>query len=184
MNDNYLWDRSGEPDAEIQQLEELLGTLRYQPRPLKIPEHFPIGRRANYFRPLAIAAGLLLFAVAISFWINFKRHSETVAVKSAPRTEKVFTPQPPATVSQGSQGAAVDQVPRRERKPIMQRAVFTASRPRKSLPEAPALTSEELAQKNQVLVALRLVSTKLNVAQRKLQGGATTNAIRNQHKIG
>ena len=29
---DYLWDKTGEPDPEIQQLEEILGTLRYQPR--------------------------------------------------------------------------------------------------------------------------------------------------------
>ena len=37
MSDDYLWDRTGEPDPEIQKLEEVLGTLRYQPRPLRIP---------------------------------------------------------------------------------------------------------------------------------------------------
>jgi ferric-dicitrate binding protein FerR (iron transport regulator) len=30
MRDEYLWDRSGEPDPEIQQLEEVLGRLRSQ----------------------------------------------------------------------------------------------------------------------------------------------------------
>ena len=35
MNDDYLWDRTGEPDPEIQELEEVLGTLRYQPQPLE-----------------------------------------------------------------------------------------------------------------------------------------------------
>ena len=28
MNDDYLWDRSGEPDAEVQKLEALLGRYR------------------------------------------------------------------------------------------------------------------------------------------------------------
>ena len=28
MNDNYLWDGSGEPDAEVQHLEEILGSDR------------------------------------------------------------------------------------------------------------------------------------------------------------
>ena len=28
MNDGYLWDRSGDPDAEVQTLEELLGRYR------------------------------------------------------------------------------------------------------------------------------------------------------------
>ena len=34
MNNNYLWDRTGEIDPDIQELEETLGTLRYQPQPL------------------------------------------------------------------------------------------------------------------------------------------------------
>ena len=34
---DYLWDKTGEPDPEVQQLEEILSTLRYQPRPLEIP---------------------------------------------------------------------------------------------------------------------------------------------------
>jgi hypothetical protein len=48
---------------------------------------------------------------------------------------------------------------------------------------APVLTAEELAQKEQVIVALRLVSFKLNLAQRKAQGLPQINSIRN-HKIG
>ena len=48
---------------------------------------------------------------------------------------------------------------------------------------AKELTEEELAQKEQVLVALRLVSVKLNLAQRKAQGLPPVNTIRN-HKIG
>lgn len=46
------------------------------------------------------------------------------------------------------------------------------------------LTAEELAEKEQVLVALRLVSAKLNLAQRKAQGEPQLKVIRNQHKIG
>ena len=37
MNENYLWDRSGEPDPEVQNLEQILGSLRYQPRPQRFP---------------------------------------------------------------------------------------------------------------------------------------------------
>ena len=55
MNDNYLWDRTGEADTEMQRMEELLGTLRYQPKPLQIPASMKIGGKRNY-APLAIAA--------------------------------------------------------------------------------------------------------------------------------
>ena len=63
MEDKYLWDRSGEPDPEIQVLEEILGTLRYQPRPLEIPPNFQIHRRRSFFPALAIAAAIALFAI-------------------------------------------------------------------------------------------------------------------------
>ena len=60
MNDDYLWDKTGEPDPQIQQLEDILGTLRYQPKPLQIPEELPLPQRRNYFPWLAIAAAVLL----------------------------------------------------------------------------------------------------------------------------
>ena len=47
IDGDYLWDKTGEPDPEIQQLEEILGTLRYQPRPLEIPEEIQIGPPAE-----------------------------------------------------------------------------------------------------------------------------------------
>jgi hypothetical protein len=52
MPDDYLWDRSGAPDAELQQLEQQLGKYKLQPKPLRSP------RRP--WVPLAIAAGFLL----------------------------------------------------------------------------------------------------------------------------
>src|SRR5258707_12862590 len=35
MSDEYLWDRSGEPDPEIQQLEDVLSRLRAPQPPLE-----------------------------------------------------------------------------------------------------------------------------------------------------
>jgi hypothetical protein len=48
----------------------------------------------------------------------------------------------------------------------------------------PLLTPQELAEKEQVLVALRLVSFKLNLAKGRTQGAPQLNSIRNQHRIG
>jgi FecR-like protein len=38
MPDRWLWDRSGEPDPEVQKLEGLLGRLRHEAQPLELPE--------------------------------------------------------------------------------------------------------------------------------------------------
>ncbi|HEX9459944.1 MAG TPA: hypothetical protein VGA84_12395, partial [Thermoanaerobaculia bacterium] len=61
MTDDYLWDGSGEPDAEVLHLEALLGRYR-SAAPM------PDFRRVAVMRPrrrwpLAVAAALILFAV-------------------------------------------------------------------------------------------------------------------------
>jgi hypothetical protein len=186
MKDNYLWDRTGEPDSEVQQLEELLGSLRYQPRPLEIPATMNVTRR-RAFIPLAIAAAIALLMIGTGLWIRF-------ASPKPERMEQVNSgSQPSAAPGQGEQPArefvAISSAPKIQAPNLpKQRKVnqaLVAVKPRRPmLSAAPALTEEELAQKEQVLVALRLVSAKLNLAQRKAQGLAQVNSIRNQHKIG
>lgn len=61
MPDDYLWDRSGAPDLELQQLEQQFGKYKRQPTPLR-----PSGRR---WMPLAIAAGLIfMLAIGWQYW--------------------------------------------------------------------------------------------------------------------
>jgi hypothetical protein len=58
MNEDYLWDRSGPPDPEIQRLEETLATLRYRPGSAGIPAavHSP---RSTALAKFAAAAVVL-----------------------------------------------------------------------------------------------------------------------------
>jgi hypothetical protein len=37
MSDDYLWDKSGDPDPEVERLEQKLGALRYKERPFEAP---------------------------------------------------------------------------------------------------------------------------------------------------
>ena len=57
-------DRTGEPDPEIQQLEEILGSLRHEGRPLEIPADLQVDRPRSFFRDfgprLAIAAAIAM----------------------------------------------------------------------------------------------------------------------------
>ena len=187
MNDNYLWDRTGEPDPEIQKLEELLGELRYQPRPLHIPVNITIGRRRSYFVPVTIAAAIIMVAVLSALWFQFNRKANAPAALS-----KQDAPATPANVNQPEsspeQKTVVlkdepkEQTPRRQlnrnllainKRPVVRRETFQRQP-----------TPQEQAEKEQVLVALRLVSAKLNLAQRKTQGLPPAGTIRNQHKIG
>lgn len=181
MSDNYLWDRSGEADPEIQQLEEILGPLRYQPRPLDIPAHIQIGRRRTFSPWLAIAAAIALLAIGLGLWINFKRQTvPPLDVASNPPVQ-VVAPAPNVAPSEPPQDVAAADPQRAE--PKRQLAVYRPRETRNVIRHL-RLTPEELAEKEKVLVALRLVSAKLNVAQRKAQHTSSPDTIRNQHRIG
>ena len=185
MNDNYLWDRSGEPDAEVQKLEEILGTLRYQPRPLEIPNDVRIRANRPFFTRIAIAAAIGFVAVALGLWVNFNRHRTVPAVAATrdPQTDqKGNAPQPQIAPNNASPLAVVKDptrtnIQKRHREPA--HTVVPQNKARDA-----TLTPQEVAEKEQILIALRLVSAKLNLAQRKTQGVPQPNIIRNQHKIG
>jgi hypothetical protein len=193
MKEDYLWDRSGEPDPELQELEEILGTLRYQPRPLHIPAQIQV-RRGGFVGALAIAAAIALFAVFLGVWFHFNRlrSAPPLEAKRSSQTEQKPTEARQATsANEGSQTPSpsttrnnrkADRSPTRNliaggKTPFIRREIRRESRP-------PQLTPQELAEKEQVLIALRLVSAKLNLAQRKAQGAPQLNNIRNQRKIG
>jgi hypothetical protein len=85
---DYLWDKSGEPDAEVERLEELLGGLSYQPRELQLPlttqltARLNVATRRNYRPGLAAAAALVLMGLA-GFWLVQHRGRATVSPSSA-----------------------------------------------------------------------------------------------------
>ena len=182
MNYDYLWDRSGEADPEVQQLEEILGTLRYQPRPLEIPNNVRLKGSRPFFTKLAIAAAIGLVAVALGLWVNFNRHHTVPSDETrrdAQIDQKSNTPQPQIAVAKNPTPTNIQ---KRHREPP--RAIGAQNKARDTVVLQPTLTPQELAEKEQVLLALRLVSAKLNLAQRKTQGLPQLNIIRNQHKIG
>ena len=191
MKDNYLWDRSGQPDPEVQKLEEILGTLGYQPRPLEIPNDVRLRSNRPFFTKLAIAAAIGLVAIASGLWVNFNRHRTVPAVAATrdSQTDKERNaPQPQIAADDNAPQLAVVKDPTptniQKRHRETARTLVARSKSRETVIRQPELTPQELAEKEQVLLALRLVSVKLNLAQRKTQGLPQPNIIRNQHKIG
>ncbi|HJP93024.1 MAG TPA: hypothetical protein VJ875_13790 [Pyrinomonadaceae bacterium] len=178
MNEDYLWDKSGEPDPEIQQLEEILRPLRYRPKPLALPANLAVHQRRRYFPMLAIAATVLLALVAAGLW--FRLHAGN---KSQSQQANVTNPQPALEQKKTSRDAIVkNAIPAPAANPIAgnnkhrNRAAFAILKQRER--------EEALAAKEQLMFALRLASEKLNLAQRKTQGATPANQIKNQHRVG
>ena len=73
MKDDYLWDRSGEPDPEVQKLETALGRYRHnQPAPSfeKIADFRPAKQHWNFFSlrwsyQLGAVAAVVLLGAAV-----------------------------------------------------------------------------------------------------------------------
>ena len=86
MKDDYLWDRSGETDPEVDRLEKVLRSYRYQPRPaspelisrLPRPEH---PARRSWMKLAAAAAAILLLALGL--WIIRGRYTRVETPTSA-----------------------------------------------------------------------------------------------------
>ena len=172
MKEDYLWDKTGEPDPEIQQLEEILGALRYQPKPLELPQDLLTPqRRRNHFPLVAIAATVLLALLAAGVWLRVRTQSE-----SQPKQASV-TPAAPV----------VDEKPtvakKNDAKPKEQKIEQVRKR---GLPPLPRYTQREreeaLAAKEQVMLALRLTTEKLSLVHKKTQ--SPSNQIKNQHRVG
>jgi len=94
---DYLWDRSGEPDREIQKLESLLGKFRHDAPAPVFPAMVPDRRwtftpwRLRLFPVLATAALAVAAIVAATFVFRARPISTTLAgwevseVQGAPR---------------------------------------------------------------------------------------------------
>jgi Flp pilus assembly protein CpaB len=169
MKDDYLWDKSGQPDPEIQKLEEILGTLRYQPRPLELP----VPRRRSYFPLLAIAASVLLALFAAGVWLRVRN-------QSAPQPQEAKVVSTPSPVEEKKPEQIVPKVVPQE--------VIAVNHKHRHRPAPTALSKREreeaLLAKQQLMMALRLTTEKLSLVHRKPQNTTPANQIKNQHRVG
>src|SRR5258706_1816140 len=196
---DYLWDKTGEPDPEIQQLEEILGTLRYQPRPLEIPAGLHIDRRRSFLRshaaPLAIAATVAMLLLGLGLWLGLQRlqRSPQPVVKGpdTPQVRPVSSPSenqnaPMAASSPQPEQKRIEESPRQRVNPSL--LVRNSKRDRNTAAKDQQLTANHQqkahAAEDQLMIALRLTSAKLSLAQRKAQSTNPPDLIHNQHKIG
>ena len=161
MNDDYLWDKTGQPDPQIQQLEEILGPLRYQPKPLVLPQ------QKNYYPWLAIAASILLAIVAGAIWLRTRSRND-----APPQQARIETPQPKPDVTPQ---------PPVNKSAVNQPLLATNRIHRKRSASSAVKRQEALEAKEQLMLALRVTSQKLHLIHTKT---SPANQIKNQHRVG
>jgi hypothetical protein len=196
MNDDYLWDKSGEPDEDVEQLEQLLGNLRYRrpSAPLPLPQRAPV-RPQRRFKPfLAAAAALLVMMFAAGLWLTLGpgRQAEKTGIAGINvqtgraqdwlNADSLFVMTPPTK----------DELAKQFEKQAEPQFVVTNSsrsnKPRRSIePNRRALPEERIAKssssnrlerisedegvaaREQLIQALHLAGSKLQRVQKKVQ---------------
>jgi hypothetical protein len=95
LKGEYLWDGSGEADAEVVRLERALGKFRLAGRAPELPDSLVALRRESalalrgarlWFQFAAVAASAL---VVFSLWMGLRVHSESLAAGSEWGVERV-----------------------------------------------------------------------------------------------
>lgn len=129
MKDDYLWDGSGEPDPEIEQLEKVLSRYRYQPKPLGAAfDQQLLPRRARWWPRLAVAAAIIIMLLA-GVWLVRRQMPDKphfaenqVPVQPPPRVPAPVVPEPnsvsPEPKSQSNKGPALARATKRERRSV------------------------------------------------------------------
>lgn len=197
---DYLWDKTGDGDAEVERLEELLGAFGYSPRELELPtaEAAPPPRasflHSRRFRPalLAAAAALLLMMLAGALVVlrqngtgdvDSSRQAAGREAKDAPPPKESAAPREESTptVAPERRDERVEQhnAPMKKAVPPDFRQANLKERRQKSPgvaaqkeSTAPA-SPEQQAAKERLVYALRLASAKLNEVQRMTRGDET-----------
>lgn len=198
MNEDYLWDKTGEADPEIERLERTLASLRYK-RPAR-PLPLPVASRSTFrFNStwLAAAAAIALLIVAGGLWLALHRSSEqnkgiagVTAHKAVESTKDASAP--PTTApgkaneqiagskeNDGSSERITSPAPHNPNSQVVERRQTVAFRLRnreRTLREEETIRKGELA-KEQLIKALQITSDKLNEVQKKIQGSQERNPI-------
>lgn len=202
MNDDYLWDKSGEPDPEIEHLEELLGELRYR-RPaggLPLPQPAPVNQPRMFTPALAAAAALLFVMLAAGLWFalgvrtqggvslmsavneSFRRASDSPTTEGMPvkpeqaNVEEVNKPAGDGLVARDTPRTngprRATHLKRREQTAEAQTASLSSLRRREQINY-----DEGVAAREQLIKALHLASSKLNLVQKKVQDNKSIGPV-------
>ena len=196
MNEDYLWDKTGEADPEIERLEQKLSSLRFKrpAEPLPLPATAPRNLfRLSFPRPvLAAAAALLFLLLAGGLWLGLSRRTATTVDQKAATTgiapeeqrveREASGPRPPlgpelppnVRDSRDEQEiASVPPAPVSAPRPLAQKRSSSGARQlmvrRNASPRNEELARRGEEAKAQLIKALHIASDKLNEVQKKIQ---------------
>lgn len=178
MNDEYLWQKTGE-DPETMQLENALAVFRYREVD---PPAVPVAVETKATRPwrrFALAFAVPAFAAAVVasvIWLPIGKSVDNSDVTFVAQPEPAIAEPPalnPAPVVQPSQQSEPSKQPIRkgEIRPTvatMPRRPIQKARPQQTTNVA--LTQEERYAYQQLLLALSISSSKLKIAQDAVNG--------------
>lgn len=182
MKDDYLWDKTGEPDSEIEHLERVLGQLRHKRKAGDLPPFEVKVRRttSTVTRMLAIAATLAFAALALGAFLVFQRRTvETsapvVMVTPVPSQTPVVQEAAPLNETGAASGQS-DPVATTNGTQTSSRPAPAATQRRREIYRSREALSERQEQaaglmaKEKLIKALQITSSKLDVVQKKIQG--------------
>lgn len=180
MNDEYLWQKTGE-DPEIAQLENELAVYRYRETDPPVPPVTLVranGRRWRFTVAFAAAAFASL-VVAVMVWVQVTKPSDddvTFIYQPAMETNE---PQPLDTKGPETQlepqPVRPEKQPVRRGRPDVQTASLAAPRKHVAKSHAPktaavTLTKEERYAYQQLMLALSISSSKFNIVRDTING--------------
>ena len=167
--DDYLWDGTGKVDSQIQELENILGSLRNKGAAPKLPTRT---KSVYTLTPMLAIAASILVVLGLGAWIGLRSHvskeptnnvsNNLVAPPKAKNEDKQVAVAVPPTASD------VDPVniPKRTGGVKVKSAGNVSNALR-------GMTAEEIKEgkeaKAQLMLAMRITSVKLNEARKKVQ---------------
>ena len=152
-NDDYLWDKTGPPDADVEGLEQVLGALRHRMgRPAWLEEFtaeeqtpaasnvIPFAPRRRWWQPIAstqaLAAAVALCFVAGGLWLGLTRNTtpERAVAVTGLAASAVELPATPVNREVSEAPQVVARPPRHAEKPVRVVAVRATKPPKVATP--------------------------------------------------
>jgi hypothetical protein len=201
MKEDYLWDKTGEVDAEIERLENALAVFRYvETEPPALPSKIvPFERKSpkNFFR-LAFTFGACTAVAVICFgiWLQVSSNkieiAEDLSRKTAPLIDEKIAKAPTVKEQDDSIVEKVE-IPKLydERKIIKVRKIVqpdarqnkTIARSVEGKKLTVQLTKEEKYAYDQLMLALSITSSKFKIVKDKVDGAEEKSRSRGRAVI-